>query len=98
MIYRLTITVAGPGFNEIVKIEDQDRSALVPIFTETQGLIFERYGTETDYLEIRFDYIVARELASVEIKTEPDPEPFEDPERTSIFPQEGDTDVQPDRD
>lgn len=69
-LYRLVVNVAGPGFSDRIKVEDEDRDALEPTEVEVNGLVYERYGTEEDYVEVRRDYIIARSMNTVEFSVE----------------------------
>lgn len=68
-IYVLTLTVAGPGFRESYDITADTIQELQPIVVDLNGLSYERYegGGEGEFFEVRFDYIVARNVRSVEI-------------------------------
>jgi hypothetical protein len=66
-IYRLLVNVAGPGFADRIKIEAETVEELEPLEVEVGGLVYERYGSLEDYVEIRRDYVIARSLNTISI-------------------------------
>lgn len=58
--WRKVINVAGPGFSDTIKIIAADRIELEATIVESEGLVYERYGTDEEAVEIRRDYVVAR--------------------------------------
>ena len=71
--YRLIVNVAGPGFADEVKIEAKmdERESLTPKFIKQEGVNWERYGTDDDFIEIRRDFVVARSVNPVFEDTDP---------------------------
>lgn len=69
--YRLILKIAGPGYEETVSIKADDILELTPLFVEVNGLMFERYGKNDDYVEWRFDYVVHRSLSPILEDPEP---------------------------
>lgn len=70
--YRLKVEARGPGFSEdyIVQDETMDILNVTPHFVDIGGVVFERYGTEDDFIEVRRDYVVARSLSTCVIEEE----------------------------
>lgn len=65
--WRLALTVAGPNYRDIVELESDDLLDLDPKHHDVNGLTYERYRgvRDEEFVEVRFDYIVARELEAV---------------------------------
>ena len=95
-LYVLTLNVAGPGFVDRIEISSDDPAALLPqVSPDDSGIVWERYYTNEEenkysYAEIRQEYIVMRQMHTIETpdRTEtemgPGPEfPF-DPRRGGI--------------
>lgn len=73
LFYELALSIAGPGFNDTVILRDEDTLNLQPTFIEVNGLSFERYPGKSDqeFVEVRFDYVVAREIKAIYKLPEP---------------------------
>lgn len=82
--YRLIVTIAGPNYRDEIVFEDQDVMALEPEYVDRNGLTFERYlgdqqadgdlvGGAREWIELRFDYVVARKLEIVYETPKPEP-------------------------
>lgn len=63
--YVLVIIIAGVNIRDKVSIEVDDLLDLRPSYPANRGYIYERYGEETDYVEVRLDLIVQRELRPI---------------------------------
>lgn len=89
--FRLTLHIAGPGFADKVTLVGEEMDELEPTFPDVNGLIFERYIGETpeEYVEVRFDYVVSRELERVyPAPKPPEPAPVESEEEAAARPAE----------
>lgn len=65
-LYELIVTAAGPHYFDRVHLTDEDLLGLEPTFVDRDGYVFERYGEDDDYVELRRDLVVARSLRKVE--------------------------------
>jgi hypothetical protein len=68
IVHHLLVVVAGPHYVDRVEIDADDSEDLDPVFVEVNGLTYERYGDEIDYVEVRFDYVVKRERRLIKKK------------------------------
>lgn len=60
--YRLIIDVAGPGFRDRINVTCEKLVETEPEIIERARLEFERYGDPDNYVEVRRDYVVARDV------------------------------------
>lgn len=68
--FLLTITFAGPNWREKFRVQSHDLAELEPTEVEKGGYTFEVYGKGNNYIELRTDYIVARDLSIVTVDDE----------------------------
>lgn len=66
--YRRLVHVVGPNYRDNIEITADKLEELEPEFVEVEGVKFERYRngeTEDDWVEVRFDLVVARSTCPV---------------------------------
>lgn len=87
--FRLTLTIAGPNHRDKIVLEAQDVAELDPTYRDQNGLTYERYAGDRqqatdlrdgaqEYIEVRFDYVVSRELQIIYKTPHPEPAPAAD--------------------
>lgn len=72
--WRLVIDSAGPGFRDREIVQAPTRPELDPKIIEVEGVKFERYGDDDDYVEIRQEFIIVRSLNPLPPPTPPSDE------------------------
>lgn len=82
--YRLVVTAAGPNYFGRIEFEGDTVKELAPTFPEVNGVVYERYGDDDEYVEVRFDYVVKRDLMIIKPQTQA---AGEDPEVEAIRPE-----------
>lgn len=75
MGFELTLTIAGPNYSDSITLKGEDELELTPSHGEVNGLTYERYigDTPDEWIEVRFDYIVAREMRAIYEQVMPEP-------------------------
>lgn len=64
--FRLVIDVAAPsGYRDRIEISEERPDGLESQHVEINGIEYERYGEQHDYVEIRQEWIVSRSLSPV---------------------------------